>query len=143
MAPGARPAAQPGAAAPAAAATPRRVLVVDDNRDSASSLRTMLRLDGHEVELALDGASALEAARRLHPEVILLDIGLPDMDGYEVARALRGDAATDSALIIAITGYGREQDREKSARSGIDAHLTKPIDMDVLAELLARGRRAG
>jgi CheY-like chemotaxis protein len=125
-----------------AAGPSRRVLIVDDNRDSASSLRTMLRMDGHQVEVVADGASAVEAARKLRAQVVLLDIGLPDMDGYEVARALRAHPQTREALIIATTGYGRSQDREKSRRAGIDAHLTKPIDMEQLAELLTRGRRA-
>jgi CheY-like chemotaxis protein len=120
----------------------RRVLIVDDNADSGSSLRTMLRMDGHEVELATDGAAALAAARALRPDVVLLDIGLPDMDGYDVARRLRADGLAREALIVATTGYGRSQDREKSARAGIDAHLTKPVDMEQLAELLARGGRA-
>jgi two-component system CheB/CheR fusion protein len=77
----------------------------------------------------------------MRPDVVLLDIGLPDMDGYEVARRLREDGLARDALIVAATGYGRSQDREKSARSGIDVHLTKPIDMEQLTELLARGRR--
>ena len=128
-------------AGPEAAGPSRRVLIVDDNRDSATSLRTMLRMDGHEVELVTDGASAVDAARKLRAQIVLLDIGLPDMDGYEVARALRKHPQTRDALIVATTGYGRTQDREKSRRAGIDAHLTKPVDMEQLAALLARGRR--
>ena len=131
--------ARAGSAAPAPPS--RRVLIVDDNADSGSSLRTMLRMDGHEVELATDGTAALASARAMRPDVVLRDIGLPDMDGYEVARRLRADGLGRDPLIVATTGYGRSQDREKSARAGIDAHLTKPIDMEHLAQLLARGRR--
>jgi CheY-like chemotaxis protein len=134
------PAAKAAARAPAAVPV-RRILIVDDNRDAAWSLRVMLRMDGHDAELVETAAAALEAARRKPPEIVLLDIGLPDMDGYALARALREDPVTRDALIIATTGYGREQDREKSRAAGIDAHLTKPIDMDQLAALIAREPR--
>jgi two-component system CheB/CheR fusion protein len=132
--------ARTDAAAPAthAHANPRRLLIVDDNRDSAWSLRMMLSLDGHDVAIVSTGGEAVEAAARMQAEVVLLDIGLPDMDGYAVAQALRGDPRTRDALIIAATGYGRSQDRERSRRAGIDAHLTKPIDLDELGAILER-----
>jgi CheY-like chemotaxis protein len=118
------------------------VLIVDDNRDSAWSLRMMLALDGHEVEVVLTGGEAVDAAARMKAEVVLLDIGLPDVDGYTVAQALRADVRTRDALIIAATGYGRSQDRERSRRAGIDAHLTKPIDVEQLAQMIQRRRPA-
>ena len=127
--------------APADKVTPRRVLIVDDNRDSAWSLRLMLRMDGHEVEVIHEGATAIETAKRMHADVVLLDIGLPDVDGYSVARGLRDDPETRDVFIIATTGYGRAQDREKSRRAGIDRHMTKPVDMDELMTYVNRGRR--
>jgi nitrogen-specific signal transduction histidine kinase/ActR/RegA family two-component response regulator len=127
-----RPASSAGGGAVA-----RRVLIVDDNRDSAQSLKLMLTMDGHHVENVPEGALAVEAAARMQAEVVLLDIGLPDMDGYDVARALRSDARTAGVLIIAATGYGRAQDREKSRRAGIDEHMTKPVDIDRLMARLA------
>jgi PAS domain S-box-containing protein len=125
------------AEAPAAEAggTGRRVLIVDDNRDSADSLGTLLELNGHRVEIVYDGESGLEAAERFGPEVVLLDIGLPRLDGYEVARRLR--RAHDDLLIVAITGYGQESARERAAEAGFDLHMLKPVDLAALRELLA------
>jgi two-component system CheB/CheR fusion protein len=115
----------------------RRVLIVDDNRDSADSLGTLLELRGHRVEIVYDGESGLEAAQRFGPEVVLLDIGLPCLDGYEVARRLR--ETDDDLLIVAITGYGQESARERAAEAGFDHHLLKPVDLTVLRDLLAGG----
>lgn len=112
----------------------RRVLIVDDNRDSADSLGTLLELGGHRVEVAYDGEAGLEAAERFAPEVVLLDIGLPRLDGYEVARRLR--AERDGLLIVAVTGYGQESARRKSAEAGFDHHLLKPVDLAALRELI-------
>jgi signal transduction histidine kinase len=117
---------------------PRRVLVVDDNRDAADSLAMLLRLLGHEVGTAHDGMAALDAARAFVPEVVLLDIGLPNMDGYEVARRLRQEPALSGALLVALTGYGQEQDRRRSLEAGFDIHLVKPVDPDELEAILAR-----
>jgi CheY-like chemotaxis protein len=115
----------------------RRVLVVDDNVDAAESLAMMLRVWGHEVRTAYDGLAALNAAGQVHPEVILLDIGLPRMDGYEVARRLRERASTRGVLLVALTGYGQEEDRRRAKEAGFDAHLTKPADSTTLQRLVA------
>jgi signal transduction histidine kinase/DNA-binding response OmpR family regulator len=118
-----------------------RVLIVDDNVDAADSLAMLLGLLGHEVDLAYDGPSALEAAGRFQPQVVLLDIGLPILDGYEVARRLR--TASPELLLIAVSGYGQESDRERSRQAGFDQHLIKPVDFDVLQGLLASSGRPG
>ncbi|HET9226013.1 MAG TPA: ATP-binding protein, partial [Thermoanaerobaculia bacterium] len=114
----------------------RRILVVEDNPDAAETLRDFLELSGHEVELAKSGAAGIEAARHFHPEVVLCDLGLPGMDGFQVAVALRGDPETASAKLIAVTGYGREEDRRKSKEAGFDLHLTKPVDPVQLRRVL-------
>jgi PAS domain S-box-containing protein len=119
------------------AARPRRVLVVDDNVDAASGLAELLRALGHEVELAHDGPRALAAARRFTPELALIDIGLPLMDGYELARRLRTELAGRPVELVAVTGYGLERDRERSAQAGFADHLVKPIELASLERLLA------
>ncbi len=124
-----------------AAAPPRRVLVVDDNVDSAESLALLLRLKGHEVETAHDGPAALEKAGSFHPEVVLLDIGLPGLDGYQVASRLRQRRRTARALLVAVTGYGQEEDQRLSREAGFDHHLTKPVDLPVIYALLARSSK--
>jgi signal transduction histidine kinase/CheY-like chemotaxis protein len=122
----------------------RRVLVVDDNVDAANSLAKLLaRLYGQEVRVAHDGAQALEAAEHFLPEVVLLDIGLPGMDGHEVARRLRERPATGQALIVALTGWGLESDRQRSAQSGFDRHLVKPVDPEMLRTLLTETSHNG
>jgi signal transduction histidine kinase len=113
-----------------------RVLVVDDNRDAAETLAEALAHEGHEVAVAYDGASALELAARCGPEIVLLDIGLPVLDGYEVARRLRKAQARAPLKLIAVTGYGQENDRAKAAEAGFDAHVVKPVDLDLLLEAL-------
>jgi CheY-like chemotaxis protein len=115
-----------------------RILVVDDNRDSADSLAIVLRGEGHEVVTAYDGPSALEEARTSQPQAVLLDIGLPGLDGYEVARRLRQDRDLQHVLLVAMTGYGKSEDRERSRQAGFDAHLVKPVDLDELKSLLSR-----
>jgi PAS domain S-box-containing protein len=131
----AEPKPRAGRAAPARA---RRILVVDDNEDVADSLALVLRLGGHDVRVAHDGPAALEAAHAYRPEVVLLDIGLPGMTGYEVARRLRQQPPAGLALLIALTGYGQEEDRRRSCEAGFDVHLTKPVDPADLKELLIR-----
>jgi len=112
-----------------------RVLVVDDNRDSADSLALLLRLRGHEAQACYDGTSALEAARALEPHAVLLDLSMPDLDGFEVCRRLR-EQGLEGALILALTGYGQDTDRNRSLASGFDAHLVKPVDPELVAKLL-------
>ncbi|HEY8427735.1 MAG TPA: ATP-binding protein [Sandaracinaceae bacterium] len=120
-----------------AAATGRRVLVVDDNVDAAEMLALLLRRRGHSVEVAHDGPSALEAYERFRPEVALLDIGLPVMDGYDLARRLRA-RAEGNILLVAVTGYGQEADRQRSAEVGFSHHLVKPVSTRQLLAILAR-----
>jgi CheY-like chemotaxis protein len=114
-----------------------RVLIVDDNVDMACSIARLLELLGHSVQIAHDGPTAIEAVRAFRPEVLLLDIGLPTMDGYEVARRLRAEDCGKEARIIAITGYGQEEDRRRSRDAGFDHHLIKPVDFSSLVTLLA------
>ncbi len=134
----------PPAAAPAGARSVR-VLLVDDNLDSTRSLAQLLRLWGHEVETAADGPSALLLARAFRPEVVLLDVGLPGMDGREVGRRLRQEVGLEQAVLVAVTGFGQEEDSRLSRESGLDFHMVKPVDVDALQDLLARygsgGRR--
>ena len=107
-----------------------RILVVDDNVDTARGMARLLKLLGHDVQTAHDGPSALDAARTLRPEFVLLDIGLPGMDGYEVARRLRRGGVLQGAVIIAVSGYGQDEDRRRSREAGFDHHLVKPVDHD-------------
>ncbi len=118
-----------------------RVLVVDDNRDSADSLRMLLGALGNEAKTAYDGQRALEVAVELRPELVILDIGLPSMSGYDVVKRMRAMPEASSAVIVALTGYGSESDRHRSAEAGFDDHLVKPVDFARLEELLARTRR--
>jgi CheY-like chemotaxis protein len=114
----------------------RRLLVVDDNRDAAESMSMLLEMWGHEVAFAYDGPSALETAEQWQPEAVFLDIGLPGMDGYEVAARLRELPQAKDAVLIAVTGYGQEDDRLRSRRAGIDHHLVKPVAPDALRNLI-------
>jgi signal transduction histidine kinase/DNA-binding response OmpR family regulator len=123
--------------APHALSPSRRVLVVDDNQDAAESLGLLLEVSGHEVRVCHDGAAALRAAEEYRPEAVLLDIGLPGMDGYEVARRLRACPATRGALLVALTGYGQAEDQRRAREAGFDHHLIKPADVEALAGLLA------
>jgi CheY-like chemotaxis protein len=116
--------------------TSRRVLVVDDSLDMIHSLAHVLRDMGHEVEFAINGYAALEAARRFRPEVVLLDIRLPDTDGWTVARRLKGEAAERPVRVIAITGTSMEGDRTRSLEAGCEEHLLKPLDWQRLEKLL-------
>ncbi|HEX7185512.1 MAG TPA: ATP-binding protein [Thermoanaerobaculia bacterium] len=134
---------RPAAASPAPDAAPEgpsRILVVEDNVDAADALAELLRLWGHDVEVAHDGAAALEQARLHQPGVVLLDIGLPGMDGYQVTEALQRMPDLPRPLIIALTGYGQESDRQRSRRAGFDHHLVKPVDLEQLRSLLERAK---
>jgi signal transduction histidine kinase/CheY-like chemotaxis protein len=121
---------------PAAQMVPRRVLVVDDNTDAAASLAVLLEMDGHEVRTAFASHHALTLAASFSPEVVLLDIGLPEMDGYEVARRLRQSPGGRNITLVALTGYGQPEDRERTRDAGFDAHLVKPVDFEALDSLL-------
>ncbi|HEU4376694.1 MAG TPA: ATP-binding protein [Telluria sp.] len=125
-----------------AASDAKRILIVDDNADAAHTLSLFLEALGHKVRVAFDGHSALAIAAQDAPAVLLLDIGLPDIDGYQLARSLRAMAPTAHAMLIALTGYGQPEDRARSLAAGFDHHLTKPVDADQLAALLAAFRPA-
>jgi PAS domain S-box-containing protein len=115
----------------------RRILIVDDNEDSAESLRQLLELDGNHVEEAHDGLEALQIFQRFDPHIVVLDIGLPKMNGYEVCQTIRRNSSKLRPLIIALTGWGQDNDRQKSMEAGFDGHLVKPVDFQALAKLLA------
>jgi PAS domain S-box-containing protein len=117
-----------------------RILVVDDNRDSADSATDILRLLGHRVECCYDGKSALEMAGRFRPDVVLLDIAMPILDGYETQKLLRRQPGMDQVFVIAMTGYGNEDDRRRTHAAGFDAHLIKPVELDSLVGLLNQAR---
>jgi CheY-like chemotaxis protein len=116
----------------------RRILVVDDNIRNAASLEKLLIALGQEVRTAQDGREALEMARSFRPDLVLLDIGLPVMDGYEVARQCRQEPALQETTLVALTGYGKQEDRRRSQEAGFDAHLVKPVALENLQLLLER-----
>ena len=117
--------------------TARRILVVDDNRDSAESLAMLLNLMGNETHIAYDGLEAVEAAATVKPDVILLDIGLPKLNGYEACRRIREQPWGRNMVLVALTGWGQEEDRQKSREAGFDGHIVKPVDHAALTKLLA------
>jgi PAS domain S-box-containing protein len=119
-----------------------RVLIADDNRDAADSLSLLLELEGHEIRTVHDGRAAVSEAERFRPEIALLDIGMPELNGFEVARELRKQPWAQHTLLIAITGWGQEQDRRRSREAGFDHHLTKPIDPDAVSRLIKEGRKS-
>lgn len=138
-------AAPPPGAAPSGS-RPQRVLVVDDNADSVETLADLLRRQGHETHMARDGAAAVARTEELRPDAVLLDIGLPGLNGYEAAQRIRSLRGGETILLLALTGWGQDEDRRRSAEAGFDAHLVKPVDLDQLWALLAasaRSRRAG
>ncbi|MGI9247223.1 MAG: hybrid sensor histidine kinase/response regulator, partial [Steroidobacteraceae bacterium] len=114
----------------------RRILVVDDNRDAADSLSLLLGLEGHEVRVAYAGRAAVEVAHQFRPHIAILDLGLPDLSGYDVARLLRQDPALANVRLIALTGWGQEEHRRRALEAGFDHHITKPVDLAVLGQLL-------
>jgi len=121
----------------------RRVLIIEDNVDAAESMRDVLALAEHEVAVAHDGPAGLAKARELHPEVVLGDLGLPGLDGFEVARALRSDEAFKGTFLVALSGYTQPEDVSRATRAGFDAHLAKPPNLQKLEELLAHPPAAG
>ena len=114
-----------------------RVLVVDDNKDAAEILAMLLEASGHDVRVAHDGPTALEAAIDYQPDAVLLDIGLPGLDGFEVAKRIRQQTTLENIVLVALTGYGRETDRLRSQEAGFDHHLVKPADFDKVQKILA------
>jgi CheY-like chemotaxis protein len=132
------PQPQPSAPHPETCATTmaRRVLVVDDNRDAAESLALVLKLSGHDAYIAHDGLEAVAKAAQLRPDLILLDIGLPKINGYEAARRIREQSQGKSLMLVALTGWGQDTDRQRSRDAGFDAHIVKPVDAKVLTNLL-------
>lgn len=128
-------------AAPAPARSEFRILMADDNVDFAESVKRLLKRRGHEVHLAHDGLVALKLAEELKPAVAIVDIGLPGMNGYDLARALRDVQGLEKLFIVAVSGYGRDEDRARAQGAGIDEHLTKPIQIDKLTALLAAHRK--
>jgi len=138
----AAPAPRAAAAAPSNGAS-RRILVVEDNTDAREMLRHLLNVAGHEVHEAADGPGGLEAALRLHPDIALVDVGLPGFDGYQLARGVRGSAGP-SIYLVALTGYGQPDDRRRAMDAGFDAHLVKPVNPDaLLAAIQTAGHAAG
>jgi len=121
----------------ASAATGLKLMIVDDNKDAADVLATLLELEGHRVLVETDACAALQRASNEKPQVMLLDIGLPTVDGYELARRLRQSPETASATLVALTGYGREEDRRRSLEAGFDHHLVKPVAPERLSSLLS------
>ncbi len=117
--------------------------MVDDNRDSAESMAMLLRLFGNDVRTVQDGRLALEVAAAYHPSVVLLDICLPGLDGLEVCRRLRARNDESQPLIVALTGYGMEEDRRRCQEAGFDRHMVKPVDIETLQEMLSRPEIAG
>ena len=113
-----------------------RILVVDDNRDNAEIISTRLRFRGYDVELAGTGEGALGAIRSGHPDLVLLDVMLPDIDGFETLRILRTQAGMANVFAIAVTGYGSQDDKRRTLEAGFDGHLTKPAELDALLALL-------
>jgi CheY-like chemotaxis protein len=115
---------------------PTRILIADDNRDAADTMGMLLELGGHEVIVAHSGNQALELGRQRRPAVVILDIGMPDMNGYDVARTARNEDWGKSAYMIALTGWGQAEDKERARMAGFDRHLTKPVDPDLVEEIL-------
>jgi two-component system CheB/CheR fusion protein len=132
------PARDRGATAPAAAdGTPsRRILVVDDNVDAADALAMLLRLSGHEAVTAFDGVEALGRAAEFQPDIVLLDIGMPRLDGYGTARAMRAEPWGRDLTLVALTGWGQPKDRDRTVEAGFDAHLVKPVATEKLMEII-------
>ncbi len=127
----------PSTAASTTASPPRRILIVDDNRDTAISLATVLKILGHRTEVAFDGLEALEAARDFQPDVVLLDIGMPKLNGHDTARQLREEPWGRDIVLVAVTGWGQDDDRRRSQEAGFNFHLVKPVDSAALEQILA------
>ncbi len=132
---------EPGLAAPSVSPSGHRLLVVDDNQDAADSLAVLLTLQGHEVRVAHSGPAALEMTKTYTPDVVFLDIGMPGMDGYEVARRLRQQPGLERVVLAALTGWGQQEDRRRTADAGFDYHLVKPPEPKAVEGVLASLKR--
>jgi CheY-like chemotaxis protein len=126
----------PSRPSPQCPASPLRILVVDDNSDSGETMALLLRLSGHDVRSADSGPVAIESARQFLPEVVLMDIGMPGMDGYTTARHLRNEMVGHQPLLIALTGYTQDDHLKRAREAGFDHHLAKPVEIDALTKLL-------
>ncbi|HKP58278.1 MAG TPA: ATP-binding protein [Polyangiales bacterium] len=132
------PAAQPMPVQTSASPSLRRVFVIEDNHDTADTIRDLIHLLGHEAQVAYDGRSALERARTFRPDLVICDLGLPQMDGFEVARAFRAEDSTRHAFLVALSGYARPEDVQRATDAGFDMHLAKPASVEQLKELITR-----
>ncbi len=130
------PAVPGGAPGPGGRGHHHRVLVADDNVDAATSLALLLEVLGHDVRTAFNGVDAVRSAAEFHPALVLLDIGMPRLNGYEAARRIRAQPWAAHAMIVAVTGQGRDEDRRRAAAAGFDRHFTKPISPDEIGQLL-------
>jgi CheY-like chemotaxis protein len=135
-----KPAAKARGTAPTDGVQRLRVLVVEDNLDQVHTLSMLMKLEGHNVEFAINGYAAIDIAESFQPDVVLLDLGLPGLDGFEVCRRMKSRPGLERVRIIAVTGYGTEADRERSRAAGCEHHLTKPYDLKQLLSLV-RGQR--
>lgn len=131
----------PKSVSPVRTARGLRVLVIEDNSDVRHMLKTLLELEGHDIEVAVDGLQGLEMIEFYQPDVALVDIGLPELDGYEVARQVRANPENENVYLVALTGYGERKDRRRALQAGFDAHLAKPVDLDSLTRLLSECAR--
>lgn len=127
---------------PLSLGTTRRVLIIEDNPDALEMLKCVLSMSGHHVEIASDGLAGLDLALAMRPDIALVDIGLPGLDGYQIAERLREDSANRGIYLVAVTGYGRKEDRERAYRAGFDAHVIKPIDPDKILSMLQSAPRS-
>ena len=118
-----------------------RILIIEDSQDTAETTRLLLKLSGHDAQTAATGMEGLAVARSFRPHVVLCDIAMPGMSGYDVARALRQEPSLGTIYLIAVTGYGRDEDRRRAAAAGFDLHLVKPVDYDSVLRLLSEGGR--
>jgi DNA-binding response OmpR family regulator len=126
----------PPAALNAAQLVGRRILIADDNQDAAETLSMLLQMDGHDVQVVHDGRAAVSAFAAFKPEIALVDIGMPELNGYEVARLVREDAHGQAVTLIAVTGWGQERDKQRALEAGFDHHFTKPVEPHRIDKIL-------
>lgn len=141
--PGNRPAVELAAEAVPCTRSPKRVLIVEDNLDSVHTLVWLVRDMGHEVEYAINGYVGVDLARKFRPDIVLLDLGLPGLDGFEVCSRLKHEAGMERLRVIVVTGYASDEHRVRSRAAGCEVHLVKPVAVDTLFGLLEAGPQAG